>query len=129
MLFTIDCNNCFDVLCELTPVSAKWHNIGIALRVNADFLEGIHKRGGDPTSCLTSVVEEWLRKNYNEKRFGEPTWQWLVEAVGHPAGGANMAQAREIAKRHKAKERVSTTTSEKIIEEHKTGSMSSVYTL
>ena len=36
------------------------------------------------------------------KRFGEPTWQWLVEVVGHPAGGANTVLAREIATRHKA---------------------------
>ena len=41
-------------------------------------------------------------KNYNVERFGEPTWQQLVEAVGHPAGGANMTLARNIVKRHKA---------------------------
>ena len=35
------------------------------------------------------------------KRFGEPTWQRLVEAVGDPAGGGNTALAREIARRHK----------------------------
>jgi len=49
------------------------------------------------------VVTEWLMKNYSVKRFGEPTWQQLMEAVGHPAGGANMALAREIARRHKAR--------------------------
>ena len=48
------------------------------------------------------MVTKWLKRNYNVKRFGEPTWQKLVEAVGHPAGGANMATARDIAKRHKA---------------------------
>ena len=36
------------------------------------------------------------------KRFGEPTWQALVDAVAHPAGGANMALARDMARRHKA---------------------------
>ena len=45
---------------------------------------------------------EWLMKNYNVEKFGDPTWQRLVEAVGHPAGGANMAVARRIARRHKA---------------------------
>ena len=40
-------------------------------------------------------------RNYNVERFGEPTWQQLVEAVGHPAGGANMALARNIATKHK----------------------------
>ena len=47
------------------------------------------------------MVTEWLKRNYNVKKFGEPTWQWLVEAVGDPAGGANTALAREIATKHK----------------------------
>ena len=41
-------------------------------------------------------------RNYNVKKFGEPTWQKLVEAVGDPAGGANAALARKIATNHKA---------------------------
>ena len=36
------------------------------------------------------------------EKFGEPTWKQLVDAVRDPAGGANMALAREIARRHKA---------------------------
>ena len=31
----------------------------------------------------------------------EPTWQWLVDAVGDPAGGGHMPLAKDIAKRHK----------------------------
>lgn len=41
-------------------------------------------------------------RNYDIEKFGEPTWQQLVEAVAHPAGGANMTHAKKIAKRHKA---------------------------
>ena len=93
----------FDVQSELIPVSAKWRNIGTALRLKSDVLESIQAASGsDPPACLGSMVTEWLKKNYNVKRFGEPTWQKLVEAVGHPAGGANMATARDIARRHKA---------------------------
>ena len=29
-------------------------------------------------------------------------WKWLVETVGHSAGGANMTLAGKIARRHKA---------------------------
>ena len=54
----------------------------------------------DPTACLTSMVTQWLNKNYNVEKFGEPTWRWLVEAVGDPAGGANMAIASNIARSH-----------------------------
>ena len=98
-----DFDDLFDVQKELYPVSTKWRSIGIALRLKPNTLELIQaENSGDPSACLASVVMEWLRRNYNVERFGEPTWQQLVEAVDHPAGGANMALARNIARRHKA---------------------------
>ena len=88
---------------KLTPVSANWKDIGIALRLSPNTLDGIQAgSSGDPIACLTSMVTEWLRRNYNVKKFSEPTWQKLVEAVAHPAGGANKALARDIARKHKA---------------------------
>ena len=104
MSFTTDLDDdLFDVQSELIPVTAKWKSIGNALRLKSVALENIQAgSGGDPPACLASMVTEWLKRNYNVKRFGEPTWQKLVEAVGHPAGGANMAVARDIARRHKA---------------------------
>ena len=100
-------DNLFDVKSELTPVSANWKDIGIALRLSPDTLDRIQAgNSGDPVSCLTSMVTEWLKRNYNVKKFGEPTWQRLVEVVGHPAGGANMGLARRIATKHMA-ERIS----------------------
>lgn len=94
----------FDVKSELNPTSANLKSIGIALRLNPNTLDCIQAgNNSDLTACLTSVVTEWLRRNYNVKKFGEPTWQQLVEVVGHPAGGANKALARDIARRHKAR--------------------------
>ena len=104
-LFTSDLNDhLFDVQSELNPVAANWRNIGIALRLKVDVLENIDtKFKGDPDVCLSHMVTEWLKKNYNWEKFGEPTWQRLVKAVDHPAGGANTALASKIASRHKAK--------------------------
>ena len=102
-MFTPDpSDDLFDVKCELRPLSANWKNIGIALRLNPNTLNGIQTDNNDSTACLTSMVTEWLKRNYNVEKFGEPTWQWLVKAVGDPAGGANMALARDISRRHKA---------------------------
>ena len=98
-----DIDDLFDVQKELIPVSAKWRSIGIALRLKPNTLDGIETRySGDPPACLTSTLTEWLNRNYNMKRFGDPSWQALVKAVGDPAGGANMALARDMARRHKA---------------------------
>ena len=89
---------------ELITVSASWRSIGIALRLPTDILNRIDAENhGKPIDCLTSMATEWLKKNYYKvEKFGEPTWQWLEEAVGEPAGGADMALARKIASRHKA---------------------------
>ena len=98
-----DFDDLSDVRSELIPVSAQWKSIGIALQLKPSILDGIStENSGDPPACLTSTVTEWLNRNYNVKRFGEPTWQALVEAVGDPTGGANMALARAIARSHKA---------------------------
>lgn len=102
---TLDLNDdLFDVKRELISVAGNWKQIGIALRLKRTQLEHIQTvNDDDPNACLTSVVIEWLNRKYNVKRFGEPTWRWLVEALGDPAGGANKALARNIARRHKAK--------------------------
>ena len=93
----------FDVQSELRQIAANWKSIGFALRLKPKILDDIQARNsGHPPTCLASIVTEWLMRNYNVKKFGEPTWQQLVKAVGHPAGGANMALARMIANRHKA---------------------------
>ena len=98
-----DLDDLYDVQKELIQVSAKWRSIGIALRLKPNILDGIEMRyNGDPPTCLTSTLTEWLNKNYNVKRFGEPTWQALVKVVDDPAGGADMALARDMARRHKA---------------------------
>ena len=87
---------------ELNQVSANWYDIGIALRLNPNILNGIQASNiGQPSACLSLVVTEWLKRNYNVQRFGEPTWKWLVDVVGDPAGGGHMALARDIARRHK----------------------------
>ena len=101
-LFVSGLDALFDVQKELNQVSGKWRSIGIALRLDPNILDGIQtKNSGDPSTCLCSMVTEWLKGNYNVKRFGEPSWQLLVDAVGDPAGGAHMALARDIARRHK----------------------------
>ena len=101
-IFSSDRNDDYhNVLQELIPVAAKWMSIGSALRLKPDDLDKIDKQhSGDPTACMTSTVIVWLKRNYNVKKFGEPTWRWLVKAVDDVAGGANTALAREIAKRH-----------------------------
>ena len=51
-----------------------------------------------PDDCLREVILRWLRKSgYSQS---PPTWRWLVEVVGSPAGGNNPELARGIASQH-----------------------------
>ena len=78
----------------------NWRGVGKALRLHPDLLKGIEADYSDVKSRLEGVLIEWLKKAYDTTRFGQPSWQLLVSAVAHPAGGNDRALAEEIARRH-----------------------------
>ena len=87
----------FDIKSELVLVaSAKWKHIGLALRLNPDQLNVIEKGKSDLDDCLTEMLTLWLNRNYNTKKFGEPSWEMLTSAVGHRAGGNNPGLAKKV---------------------------------
>ena len=91
----------FDVKSELEPVAARWKSIGLALRLDPSELKKIEKDNRDSVEdCLTEALTLWLNKAYNTERFGEPSWELLARAVGHPAGGNNPALAEQIAMKY-----------------------------
>ena len=81
----------------------NWRGVGKALRLHPDLLKRIEADNSDVRSRLEEVLTEWLQKAYDTTRFGQPSWQVLVEAVAHPAGGNNRALAEHIAGRHNGK--------------------------
>ena len=80
----------------LEPITARWKHFGLALRLDPDKLDEIERDNRDSGDCLTKVLTLWLQRNYNTKRFGDPSWELLARAVRHPAGGNNSALAEEI---------------------------------
>ena len=81
-------------------LAPRWSDICCAL--NLPHEETIRKetQGDDIARCFRMVLRKWLQKSYNYQRWGCPTWRMLVEAVGDPAGGNNLALAETIAKKH-----------------------------
>ena len=68
----------------------KWMDLGRELGVNEESLEAVRadytQKGVN--ECLIEMLKHWLRRNYNEARFGPPTWDNLANAVeksGDPA--------------------------------------------
>ena len=89
-----------DILELLRDETPQCYNIGSCLRLKASLLDKIENETKDLTTSLRKVISNWLRKNYNVKRFGEPTWKGLVEAVAASNGGNNIALAQRIAADH-----------------------------
>ena len=77
-------------------MTARWKHVGLALRLDPNQLGVIEKQNKYLEDCLIEMLTLWLNKNYNTKRFGEPSWELLAKAVGDPAGGNNPALAEEI---------------------------------
>ena len=83
-------------------MSAWWKKIGRALRLETNVLERIQAANPeDPEECLSQAIVQWLRRNYDVEKFGQPTWKCLVEVVAHPAGGSNRDLAIKIAQTYR----------------------------
>ena len=89
----------FEVVSALHPVTAKWKEIGVALRLAPPDLDTIEKDNRDSDTCLNKTVGLWLMQNYNTERFGEPSWSVLADAVANSAGGKYPALADTIRSR------------------------------
>ena len=81
----------------LINVLAHYREIGGRLHLSDDKLDEIDRKKMNSASSMEAVIVEWLKKNYNNEKYGPPTWKALVAAVEHPAGGNNKAEAEKIA--------------------------------
>ena len=90
-----------DIQSTTIEVAAKWKHIGDMFRLPPGTLEAIRVDHSDAEACLREAILRWLRKSgYDYRQYGPPTWRWVVEAVGSPAGGDNPELARRIAAQH-----------------------------
>ena len=80
-------------------MASRWENLGLALRLRHSEITTIEKNRASVEDCLKDVLIKWLQKAYNTTRFGDPSWNLLLEAVAHSAGGNDPALAERIADR------------------------------
>lgn len=74
-------------------VAPRWYQMGVTLGVPVAELEAIllHKLLAQESERM--MLDAWLKNTDTTKT----TWQWLVDAVGHNAGGQNPKLAEKIA--------------------------------
>ena len=96
-----------DIMEEVLNIKSLYFALGRSLRLQNDDIEAIRKKYPDESDhsaerALNDVLLLWLKKKYNEKRFGPPTWRMLVYAVNKKSGGYNYKLAKQIALNHPA---------------------------
>ena len=92
-----------DVREEVFSIKSAYYNLGLSLRLEDSEMKCIRENCTSEEDALTDVLLLWLRKQYNVKRFGPPTWRALVEAVDKESGGNNHELAKRIAFNHACK--------------------------
>ena len=99
--FSVDEDDLFEVLENVTHLKACFHQLGIALKLKPKELASVYSQfSQDHKRALTEVLTLWLQQAYNVEKFGVPTWRKLVEAVDSEAGGDNHALAVKIASKY-----------------------------
>ena len=91
-----------DVMEAVVDIAAKWKSLGLALGIRPADLGAISsKHPNDPNECLTDVLHAWLQQQHcDTKKFCQPSWKLLCQAVHKRVGGNNPALARKIAEEH-----------------------------
>ena len=77
---------------ELYAVAQRWYQIGLQLGVEVHRLEEIH---GSDQECLETMLKTGIETDPDSM-----TWQSIVEAVRHTAGGNNSVIADNIAAKY-----------------------------
>ena len=81
-------------------VAPRWYQMGVTLGARVADLEAIRLNNTLPAQESESrMLDAWLRNADSERT----TWQWLVDAVGHSAGGNYQRLAKTLAKKIAAK--------------------------
>ena len=88
----------FTIKAEVLPIAPKWKSFCLALGMHIDALSRIDSNHRKVEDCLEDALCEWLSLVSTPR--GIPSWELIVEAVAHDAGGNNKALAQEIARNH-----------------------------
>ena len=78
-------------------VAPRWYQMGVTLGTRVADLEAIRLSKLPAQDSEKMMLDAWL------KNTDMTTWQWLVDAVGHSAGGNYQRLAKTLAKKIAAK--------------------------
>ena len=66
----------YDLLHLLADMNNSWHNIGLALRVSPNYLDGLSRSSDTPTIKLSNVIRNWM-----DSQSSLVTWKTVISAI------------------------------------------------
>lgn len=78
-------------------VTNKWMSIGLALGLRKTDLDNIEQDYNSLDRRLQEMLTLWLKQSYDTGKYGPPSWNALIIAVGSTTGGGFPSLAAEIA--------------------------------
>ena len=107
----VDIDDLLEVKTELIDIAAKWNKFGEALNIKKATLDQIKQEcGSDTEECLDQTLQVFLKMNYDTKKYGQPSWKLIVQALAHRGGGNNKDMALKVAGEHSTTKRESNLT-------------------
>ena len=84
------------VVMETKSLAAEWDQISIYLGLPFDLIKGIKSVAGDCYQHWSEALHQWIRQNYNTKKFGDPSWRTLLKAIA----GVDKRKFKKLASSH-----------------------------
>ena len=69
------------IVMETKSLAAEWEEISICLGLPFDLIKGTKSVAGDCYQRWSEALSQWIRQNYNTKKFGDPSWRTLLKAI------------------------------------------------
>ena len=69
----------YDVLYLLADMKYRWEDIGLALKVSFDYLDGLSRSHDTPSTKLSNVIRNWM-----DSQSSLVTWKTLISAIEGP---------------------------------------------
>ena len=81
------------VVMETATLAFNWKKLVIYLGLSFDLIDNIITKADDSWS---EALKQWIKQNYNTKRYGEPSWRTLLRAIAQ----VNKSQFKKLAAIH-----------------------------
>ena len=70
------------IIMECSSLASKWEILSTLLGLPSTLIETIRaSHPSDLSCCWNEALSQWIKQNYNIKKFGEPSWQTLLRAI------------------------------------------------